>query len=204
MILSITALHRAFNLRMKTYSRLHHSRMHSDPQGLSTFCNGAEMSATASVGPAEGMSNDKGGGTYRLGAAVQRAMAMRERHSSSCKLEDIKGIGGMRDVYMSWLAHSPSLSCNATSGYFAEVTEDEIFCSAIGAQSMKYTRFCPDVDGLNQEFGHISNGKRELELGGNCSCDGDLSKNQAVMKKSFVTRLCRQLFGRRKKSSSNA
>ncbi|XP_057828769.2 uncharacterized protein LOC131039941 [Cryptomeria japonica] len=184
---------------MMKYARLHHSRKHSDSQGVYAFFNGAETYAPVSAGTAEGMPEDKGGGNfygYRLGAAVQRAMAMRER-GSPCKAEDIKGIGGMRDIYMSGLTYSPPLPYNA------EMTEEEIFHAAIKPQSVKFTRFCPDLDGVHQEFGRISNGKQNLEIFGVYRCvEEDIGENQGVKKRNFVKRLCRQLFGRRKKSSA--
>ncbi|GLJ55626.1 hypothetical protein SUGI_1194630 [Cryptomeria japonica] len=137
---------------MMKYARLHHSRKHSDSQGVYAFFNGAETYAPVSAGTAEGMPEDKGGGNfygYRLGAAVQRAMAMRER-GSPCKAEDIK-----------------------------------------------------DLDGVHQEFGRISNGKQNLEIFGVYRCvEEDIGENQGVKKRNFVKRLCRQLFGRRKKSSA--
>ncbi|GLJ55615.1 hypothetical protein SUGI_1194460 [Cryptomeria japonica] len=139
-----------------------------------------------------------GSGSGRLGAAVQRAMAMRERHSSSCA-DDVKGIGAIRDVYISWLASSPpkdsvmNVRCCKCGG------GEQILHSAIGTQSMKYTRFFLD----DQGFSVTGDEDYVAQVCGVCSSSvEDLSGSPAAKKKSFFIHVCRQLLGFSRKSFS--
>ncbi|GLJ55612.1 hypothetical protein SUGI_1194430 [Cryptomeria japonica] len=199
---------------MKRYYRLQDSRVHSNP-------NSSTATATATATPTSLNSTEmyrggEGSCSGRLGAAVQRVMAMRERHSSQ---NDVKGIGAMRDLYIS----CPTTNCNKAISAKSECWKCERNgpqmagkeVSVVGTQSMRYTRFLPSKDWCNasenEDGGHhsfasllpgfVSNGTQSPQICVACICvNEDQKENTVGKKKGFLRYVRRQLLGLGRKS----
>eukprot|EP01018_Ginkgo_biloba_P018445 Gb_13790 [translate_table: standard] len=126
-------------------------------------------------------------GSGRLGAAVQRAMAMRERQSS----DTVQGIGAMRQMcHSSWFSHHsdplyPSVHClqcggplEMNAGYCADEEMGDV-APRLKSQSMRYTRICSqesDDDDEDYETKYRFIGLRDT--GWDCKNDDNVSSNK--------------------------
>eukprot|EP01018_Ginkgo_biloba_P012325 Gb_36144 [translate_table: standard] len=203
---------------MQRYARLHDCRVHNDEAVFKSHAHDVAEDQKVCRGISKLEYRDLSyqigdGGSGRLGAAVQRAMALRERQSSPANVE---GIGAMRDLYMSWIANGRSTSpgrlpeSSSNVEYWADSSTEMLNSRT---QSMRYSRFCPsnpddqdrhiiikapDVYNVSAQSSSSSAQKQEL-------CDQrkiNATAENKNNKKGFMRLVCRHLFSLRKKSPS--
>jgi len=144
---------------MGRYARLHDNRVHTDHGDR---IPAQRLSNRVSYDTADQAKEVKyrhvGGSSGRLGAAVQRAMAMRERQTTPAS--EVKGIGAMRHLCNINNTLSASAECKSIAEEEEGNESNKVLSPLAGLQSesMRYQRlYCPASIADEDQYSRLNN-----------------------------------------------